>query len=89
MLRVTTRTTGPGAPLLEVEGKLRDEWVAVLERACATALESHGRVVLDLTHLRGVGPDGVSMLRGLPPRVELINCTLLLQELLGSEANDR
>jgi anti-anti-sigma regulatory factor len=87
MLRIVPLSSGDGALLLRVEGRLQDAWVPLLHEECDRSLAAGARLALDLQHLRYVDVAGrlvLRRLRGLG--VPLLNCPPLIEALLEDSA---
>jgi anti-anti-sigma regulatory factor len=87
MLRISEVVQkGDGARRLRLEGHVTDLWVAELRRVCLEALGTNGHsgsVVLDLTGLAFLDPDGVALFRDLAARqVTFINPSPFIAEQL-------
>jgi len=86
MLRLTLRTEDPGASVIQVEGRVAGEWVALLEAECSRALTKGAAVKLDMTGVSDVDREGLTALRRLQQRdVTLIGCTPIMLAMLSEE----
>lgn len=88
MLRVTRIVDrGSGVVTLRVERRIVSDWVDVLERECWLALQEAPAVRVDLGGVTFIDGRGVGMFRRLrAARLEVVNCSAVLQDLLAGEA---
>ena len=85
MLRITETTTSEAQTLLQLEGRLIGQWVALL-RESAAPLEANS-FALDLTSVSFVDHAGLELLQAWQARgIKLLNCPLFLQEMLRQAA---
>ena len=71
---------------LRAEGRLAEEWVAVVEQECAAVVRDFGSVHLDLTAVTYVDSRGAAALRNMVRNhVTLSNCPPLIRELIGED----
>ncbi len=86
MLRIRKIVDSPSETTLRLEGKVRAEWVAVLEEECGKVLRETRRVRLDLAAVDFVDPRGVTLLRRLAAdRVTIVSAAVYIQTLLTAE----
>ena len=84
MLRITKISENESPVTLKLEGKLFDQWVALLEGECRALLRQKKTVLLDCAGVTYVDGEGVEMIRSLPPRnVRIINGGAFIEDLLG------
>ncbi len=85
MLRITETTTSEVQTLLQLEGRLVGQWVALLRESVAP-LEANS-FALELTSVSFVDQAGLELLHTWQARgIKLLNCPLLLQEMLRQAA---
>jgi hypothetical protein len=89
MMRISHGTTANDKEpvLFRIEGQVTGPWIEELRRVCNETLGSHGHVihqlVLDLTDVSFIDPDGVALFRELTARrVILTNASLFVTEQL-------
>jgi anti-anti-sigma regulatory factor len=82
VLRIT-RNKSAGTNTLKVEGRLAGDWVRELSQAVSTTPADASRVVLDLSDLSYVDPDGAVLLRTLRERgLELMGGSSFVSSLI-------
>ena len=83
MLRIT-KIEKNGLPVtLKLEGKLSDEWVALLEGECRALLRHKKTVHLDFSGVDYMDERGAEMVRSLPlGHVKVMNAPSFIQGLL-------
>ena len=85
MLRITETTTNEAQTLLQLEGRLVGQWVALL-RESAAPFEANS-FALELTGVSFVDHAGLELLHTWQARgITLLNCPLFLQEMLRQAA---
>lgn len=85
MLRITETTTSEAQTLLELEGRLIGQWVALL-RESAAPLDANS-FALELAGVTFVDHAGLELLHHWQARgIKLLNCPLFLQEMLRQAA---
>jgi anti-anti-sigma regulatory factor len=68
---------------LKLEGKLFDQWVALLEGECRALLRQKKTVLLDFSDVDYIDANGVDMVRGLPRKqTRVINAPAFIEGLL-------
>ncbi len=83
MLRMTRLAETASMITLNLEGRVLDDWVRVVERECRSVLHPGRKVVLDLSGVTYIDGRGVGMLKSLMAgHVEIINCPPVIEELL-------
>jgi ABC-type transporter Mla MlaB component len=83
MLRLTLQTGEAQRPVIQVEGRVAGEWVALLEEECVRALNDQRGVELDLGRVTDVDSQGLMALRRLRQRsVTLVGCTPIMLAML-------
>jgi anti-anti-sigma regulatory factor len=86
MLRITRIESSPSHVLLNAEGQIVAEWVALPEGECRKLLEADQRVVLDLGAVTYLDRDAIHVLRTLNAgNLSFSNCSPLIEELLTEE----
>ncbi len=84
MLRITRTEDAPPAVTLRLEGRIPDQWVAVLEEESLRVLQEDRELVLDCAEVMFVDAAGRELLRRLAGgRARLIQVSPLLESLLG------
>lgn len=83
MLKITTAERNGRAVVLKLEGKIIDQWAALLDRECRAALLHHGQVELDCAAVDFMDQSGIDVLQKFPrPQVTLIGTPGFVMELL-------
>ncbi len=87
MLRITPMPTQPEQVRLKVEGIITHDTLPVLADELHRALvRPDDRIQLDFRDVVYLDGAGLELLRRLPQdRVEIVNCTPLIRELLNKE----
>jgi anti-anti-sigma regulatory factor len=86
MLRLTRVTAGSDPILLKVEGTITRATRSVLAAELSRALDGPERIQLDFRDVVYLDSSGLELLRSLPQdRVEIVDCTPLIRELLSKE----
>jgi len=86
MLRLTPLPTQSGQIRLKVEGSITHVTLPVLAEELRRALGDGHRIQLDFRDVVYLDGVGVELLRNLPQdRVEIVDCTPLIRELLSKE----
>jgi anti-anti-sigma regulatory factor len=88
MLKISLNEGPAGRATLSAEGTLGGAWVGEFHAACDAALDSRGRVMLDLTGVSYVDRRGAELLEALrgDPRVEIASASPFVVELLKGGA---
>lgn len=82
MLRIT-KISENGSPLtLKLEGKIHDEWVALLEQECEAAMAAGLRVYLDFAQVTYVAETGMELIRRLLKQIVVINGDTFIADLI-------
>jgi anti-anti-sigma regulatory factor len=83
MLRIT-RVEDNGAPVtLKLEGKVSDQWAALLETECRSLLRHRKDVRLDFSGVSFVDAVGVKVVKSFPrQQVLIVNAPRFIEELL-------
>ena len=85
MLRIEPVETSSGRCLLRLEGEVLGPWIDEINRSCAQALATTGKLTLDLTDVTFIDRDGVELFRRLMlDGVVVLNCSPFLQTQLGT-----
>lgn len=83
MLKITTLQESGSDVLLKLEGKITDQWAALLDGECRSYLRQKKAVYLDCSHVEFVDRRGVEVLNNLPRKhVTLISAPGFVTELL-------
>jgi ABC-type transporter Mla MlaB component len=83
VLKITTILDNPRSVHLALEGKVADQWAALLDGVCRAHLREHKSVRLDCAHVDFVDASGLDVLRNLPRRhVSLLHAPGFITELL-------
>jgi anti-anti-sigma regulatory factor len=83
VLRITTMTTNGSSFTLRLEGKIKADWVELLERECWSLISQKKSVRLDLSNVSYVDLSGVEMIRKLPiGKVTIVNASDFITDLL-------
>lgn len=83
MLKITTAERNGQTVVLKLEGKIIDQWAALLDRECRAALLHHGRVELDCAAVDFMDQRGIEVMKSLPRKqVTLIGAPGFVMELL-------
>jgi anti-anti-sigma regulatory factor len=86
MLRLTAQPTDADWIRLKVEGVITQATLPVLAAELQGPLAEGGRIQLDFRDVVYLDRAGLQLLRNLPSdRVEIVNCTPLIRELLRKE----
>ncbi len=84
MLRITRILEALGRVTLKVEGRVVDEWTALLEFECDELLDEGVLLVLDLSEVKYVDVPGIDVLRGVQARgATIVGCSEIIRDLLG------
>jgi ABC-type transporter Mla MlaB component len=83
MLRITkTQETARGVHLV-LEGKVAEQWAALLDGVCRAHLRVHKNVQLDCANVDFVDAGGVDVLKNFPRRqVKLLRAPAFIHQLL-------
>jgi anti-anti-sigma regulatory factor len=83
MLRIT-KVENNGAPVtLKLEGKVSDQWAALLDGECRSLLSHRKEVCLDLSGVNFMDAGGVKVVKSLPrQQVRIVNAPGFIEELL-------
>ncbi len=83
MLRIT-KVEHNGAPVtLKLEGKVSDQWSALLDEECRSLLSQRKAVCLDLSGVNFMDASGVKVVKSLSGRhVRIVNAPGFIKELL-------
>ncbi len=69
--------------VLKLEGRIAEDWVALLEQECLRSLREKKTVVLDLSAVTFIERRGVEMLKRIATeRLRMTNCSPLIEDLL-------
>lgn len=83
MLKITKIQESGRDVLLKLEGKITEQWAALLDGECRTYLRSHKTVFLDCSHVDYIDGRGVEVLNAFPhAHVTVMSAPALVTELL-------
>lgn len=83
MLKITKMAEKGSTVMLKLEGKVTDQWAALLDGECRLYLRRHKRLLLDCADVSFLDTRGVEVLRNLPlGEVTLIGAPEFVRELL-------
>jgi len=83
MLKITTIQESGRDVLLKLEGKITEQWAALLDGECHAYLRQHKAVYLDCSHVEYIDGRGVEVLNALPhSHVIVMSAPALVTELL-------
>jgi anti-anti-sigma regulatory factor len=83
MLKITTIQESRSDVLIKLEGKITDQWAALLGEECRFYLLQEKTVHLDCSHVDFIDARGVEVLNNLPRRqVTLMSAPGFITELL-------
>jgi anti-anti-sigma regulatory factor len=83
MLRITKIEQNGSPVTLRLEGKLSDQWVALLEGECRALISQKKMVLLDFSDVTFIDDRGVEMIRRLPASsIRIINGDSFIEDLI-------
>lgn len=83
MLKITKIQESKSDVLLKLEGKITEQWAALLDGECRTFLRQQKAVYLDCSHVDFIDARGVEVLNNFPqPQVTLMSTPAFVTELL-------
>lgn len=83
MLKITKIQESRGDVLLKLEGKITEQWAALLDGECRSYLRQKKAVYLDCSHVEYLDGHGVEVLNALPhSHVTVMSAPALVTELL-------
>ena len=83
MLRITTVQERGNDVLLKLEGKITEQWAALLDGECRSFLRRKKLVCLDCSQVEFIDQRGVDVVNNFPPaQVTLISVPGFVTELL-------
>lgn len=83
MLKITKIQESRGDILLKLEGKITEQWAALLDGECRSYLRQNKAVYLDCSHVEYLDGRGVEVLNALShSHVTLMSAPALVAELL-------
>ncbi len=83
MLKITKIQESRRDVLLKLEGKITEQWAALLDSECRSLLREEKTVHLDCAHVDFIDATGVEVLNNLPRRqVTLMSAPGFVTELL-------
>lgn len=83
MLKITTIQESANDVLLKLEGKITEQWAALLDGECRSYLRKNKAVFLDCSNVDYIDGRGVEVLNNFPKtHVTLMSAPALMTELL-------
>jgi anti-anti-sigma regulatory factor len=83
MLKITMMEENGTTVVLKLEGKVTEQWAALLDSECRAFLRNHKTLVLDCAGVNFLDARGVDVLKNLPSNeVTLIGAPGFVTELL-------
>lgn len=83
MLKITKIQESASDVLLKLEGKVTEQWAALLDGECRAYLRQQKSVFLDCSHVDYIDGRGVEVLNAFPhSHVTLMSASALMTELL-------
>ncbi|HEX6727500.1 MAG TPA: STAS domain-containing protein [Nitrospira sp.] len=83
MLKITKIQESGHDVLLKLEGKITEQWAALLDGECRAYLRRHKGVFLDCSHVEYIDGRGVEVLNAFPhSHVTVMSAPALVTELL-------
>jgi anti-anti-sigma regulatory factor len=83
MLKITTIQESGNDVLLKLEGKITEQWAALLDGECRSFLRRKKLVCLDCSQVEFIDQRGVDVVNNFPPaQVTLISAPGFVTELL-------
>jgi anti-anti-sigma regulatory factor len=83
MLKITKIQESASDVLLKLEGKVMEQWAALLDGECRAYLRQQKSVFLDCSHVDYIDGRGVEVLNAFPhSHVTLMSAPALMTELL-------
>jgi anti-anti-sigma regulatory factor len=83
MLKITTIQESRSDVLIKLEGKITDQWAALLDGECRSYLRQEKAVHLDCSHVDFIDARGIEVLNNFPrTQVNLMSAPGFVTELL-------
>lgn len=83
MLKITKIQESAGDVLLKLEGKITEQWAALLDGECRSYLRKKKAVHLDCSNVEYIDARGVEVVKNLPSKqVTLMSAPAFVTELL-------
>ena len=83
MLKITKTQESASDVLLKLEGKITEQWAALLDGECRSYLRKRKAVYLDCSHVEYIDARGVEVVNNLPRKhVTVLSAPAFVQELL-------
>ena len=82
MLRITKMHKNGAKVVLKLEGKIADQWAALLEGECRSLLRHHKKLYLDVAGVDYIDDGGMEVIQNLPNHVRISNAPGFIRELL-------
>jgi anti-anti-sigma regulatory factor len=85
MLKITKIQERVGDVLLKLEGKIMEQWAALLDGECRSYIRKKKVVYLDCSNVEYIDARGVEVVNNLPRKhVTVLSAPSVVQELLQS-----
>jgi anti-anti-sigma regulatory factor len=83
MLKITKTQENEGDVMLKLEGKITEQWAALLDGECRAYLRKRKTVFLDCSHVEYIDGQGIEVLNAFPhSHVTLVSTPAFVTELL-------
>ena len=83
MLKITKIQESGSDVLIKLEGKITEQWAALLDGECRAYLRQKKAVYLDCAHVNFIDGKGIEVLRSLPRKqISLMSAPGFITELL-------
>lgn len=83
MLKISKIQESERDVLLKLEGKITEQWAALLDGECRAYIRKHKAVYLDCSNVEYIDGQGVEVLNAFPhSRVTLMSAPIFVMELL-------
>lgn len=82
MLRITKMQKHRARVVLKLEGKIVNQWSALLEGECRSLLRQHKALSLDVGGVDYVDKSGLEVIQNLPDSVRISNAPGFIREML-------
>ncbi|MBX3335938.1 MAG: hypothetical protein KF876_17535 [Nitrospira sp.] len=83
MLKITKIQESTSGVLLKLEGKITEQWAALLDGECRSYLRQRKSVQLDCSHVEYIDARGIEVVNNLPRKhVTLMSTPAFVTELL-------
>ena len=86
MLRISTNEPAGKSVLLQLDGRLTERWVKLLQGTCEAQLKNGAELSIDLRNVSFADRDGIALLRSLADRqVAILNALPFIAEQIKTE----